>query len=74
LAAIIFLIVLALFIINSFDVPLSAQAKALLTPPPKMGRPQPRQRLSRTRVMLAVALDVVRRRESSRWIQPICSN
>lgn len=34
LAAIVFLTLLALFIVNSFDVPLTAQAKALLTPPP----------------------------------------
>ena len=39
LAALIFLIVLALFIVNSFDVPLSDQAKALLTPPPNPYRP-----------------------------------
>jgi hypothetical protein len=40
LAAVIFLVVLSLFIVNSFDVPLSAQAKALLTPPPNPYPPE----------------------------------
>jgi hypothetical protein len=40
LAAFIFLLVLALFLVNSFDVPLSAQAKALLTPQPNPYPPE----------------------------------
>ena len=40
LAAVLLLIGLVLFIVNCFDVPLSDQAKALLTPPPNPYKPE----------------------------------
>jgi hypothetical protein len=40
IAAFLLVIVLVLFIVNSFDVPLSDQAKALVTPPPNPYGPE----------------------------------